>query len=83
MVSRRGIVAAFRPRENNVALFVENGVEHAAVALSIDEARRIHGALGQALKLADCREDPLEAVPGAKDEWVPTIGGGKPTGGAG
>lgn len=60
--SRRAVLAAYRPQSNDIALFLDDGDRSAAVAVTVAEARAIHGALGTALRLADCRDDPLKAV---------------------
>lgn len=61
----QAIFAVFRPSQGDIAVFVEDGERgHSSSAMSLDEARRLHGALGGALKLADCASEPLSAVPG-------------------
>lgn len=61
------VLAVFRPRDNDIAVFVEDGRHgHRAVAVDIEEARALHGALGNALKCADALAagEPRKAVNG-------------------
>jgi hypothetical protein len=58
-----GVFAVFRPSENDIALFVDDGEGRSAVALEVAEARAIHGALDGALRIAACRDEPARAVP--------------------
>lgn len=60
---KRSVMALFRPLRRDIALIVVDGAEHQTVPLSVDEAEAIHGALGQALMLAKCLDDPVKAVP--------------------
>lgn len=64
---KHAVMAAFRPAKNDIAVFVRDGGHKASVVLEIDEARAIYGALGLALRLADCREQPLKAVDGGRE----------------
>lgn len=59
----RGVLAVFRPRSNDIAIYAEDG-RHGprASAFSIEEAQALHATLGTALHLASCREQPLKAV---------------------
>lgn len=64
---RRPVTAVFRPRRGDIAVIVSDGKGFSsATALSVVEARALHGALGGALKLADCAAEPLTAVEGAR-----------------
>lgn len=61
--AKRAVMAAYRPKDDTVALFVEDGERgHGSAILSVGEARAIHSALGLALRLAGHRSDPLGAV---------------------
>jgi hypothetical protein len=55
------VLAHFRPAEREVLIIVAGG-NPAGIALTVEEARSIHTALGQALKLADSVGEPMEAV---------------------
>lgn len=68
-MTARAVMAVYRPLERDIALFVEDGDRHASTAVSIDEARAIHGALGLALRLAASAGDPVSAV-----RHAPTVG---------
>ena len=67
----KGVFATYRPADRDIALLLDDGTRHAMTNLSVPEARAIHGALGLALKLADCADRPLHAVPGANEPWEP------------
>jgi hypothetical protein len=63
-VRRERITAVFRPRRNDIAIMAMNGVEIASSAMTVKQARELHASLSQALRMADCRDDPLKAVDG-------------------
>lgn len=58
-----GVVATFRPSAGDVFIAVQKGGTAAYLTMALDEARQIHGTLGQALRLADCTADPVAAIP--------------------
>lgn len=57
------VMAVFRPRARVVVVFVAGG-DPTGVQLEVAEARAVHMALGQALKLADSVDAPVAAVVG-------------------
>jgi hypothetical protein len=59
------VLAHFQPAKRQILIIVAGG-NPAGVALDLAEARSIHAAIGQALKLADSTEWPLRAVGGEK-----------------
>lgn len=58
----KSVLAVFRPRSNDIAVYAEDRHGHRASAFSVEEATRLHETLGTALRLASCREQPLKAV---------------------
>ena len=58
---RPAVLATFQPLQKQILIIVAGG-NPAGVALDLDEARSIHAAIGQALKLADSVEWPMEVV---------------------
>lgn len=59
------VMAVYRPRARTVVVFVAGG-DPEGVELDVREARAVHSALGQALKLADSAHDPVSAVSGLR-----------------
>lgn len=55
------VLAHFRPAAREVLIIVAGG-NPAGIALTVEEARSIHTAIGQALKLADGVAEPVGAV---------------------
>lgn len=59
----KSVLAVFRPRSNDIAVYADDGRHgHRANAFSVEEATQLHDTLGTALKLAACREQPIKAV---------------------
>jgi hypothetical protein len=53
----------YSPKANSITLIASSGTAH--FAWDVETARRFHCDLGEALRLAACRDEPRSAVGGA------------------